>query len=966
MDPRKTRILVCAIIAASMAGNALHSALRWSQASRVGWSGASFRTVTAPGRPPRLVVDRTQPRSPAARAGLRPGDRIIEINGRRENLTETSLQLRPGDSVRYKIARGPRRESEVTEVSVTLVNPLRQPSIVMSIAVDFATALVFLIIGCFVYWLRPSDARARVFLVLCASFALARFLSLGPTYVYPFSLAENLVGITLMAGLALLFFPALLHFCLIFPKQRPALTRYPNLLKSIYGTTAGLTAIVAAALTAEVLAQFPLHIMFQRRALPRPWMEALGAAERHAAVVLTPVALLLGFIAYRLVKRLSPVIRSQGWKGALIGRAGLTFATTLTTASAVCAAAEVVVSSTGLTAFRGVPFVAFILAIAAHVGAMVFAESVVFPIAACVALYRSYRESGPEDRPKLRWPVWGILTAVSLYLLAPRVIDLVDWLFRIDRQSLYFAGVFFFREHGRTALLVLIPLSMAFAILKHRLMDIELYMRRTATYGLLSALLGLVFLVLTAGLARLLSAVSGARNEWAPIFATVIVAAVVVPLRNRVQSLVDGRFFRGKPNYFEALRQLTADLSRERDRNAMLRSAAEGMRSALGSRFAVFFIRSSDDRSYRAAVHVGEPAKAADILITPSWRALESLAGAVAPFETNLPSDVQQELAAMGCALLAPARVGERVFGFVAFGRRSWDEAYDMRDREFVAAAADQAALQLERFRVEDEQREYHTAREIQEALLPKDIPHPPGIEISAVWKPARVVGGDYYDVLDLGAGRYAFAIGDVSGKGLPAALLMSNLQAAVRAIAHEAHSPASLCAGVNRIVCGHVLAARFITFFYAIFDARTLELTYSNAGHNAPVLRRPDGREIRLEAGGIVLGVSPRATYEQETISIESGDRLLLFTDGLTEAFNEHDEEFGEERLRGILETMPSTGANELQTAIVSAVSEFCHGNFNDDATLIVVAFGTPAAALSPSTQPASEESVHNLREGF
>jgi sigma-B regulation protein RsbU (phosphoserine phosphatase) len=595
---------------------------------------------------------------------------------------------------------------------------------------------------------------------------------------------------------------------------------------------------------------------------------------------------------------------------------------------------------------RQIPFVAFAIAVGAHFVALGVVQSIVFPIAACVALYRSYREASAEDRLKLWWPLWGIVGSVAVYVLAQPVIDVLNHVFQVDPESAYFAGVYFFRQHGRTALLVLIPLSMAFAILKHRLMDIDLYMRRTATYGLLSGLLGLVFLVLTAGLGRLLSAITGARNEWAPVLSTVIVAAVVVPLRNRVQGVVEGRFFHGKPNYFGALRQLTTDLSRIRDRNAMLRAAADGMRGTLQSRWAICYVRSSDDRTYRAAAHSGEAAEAADIPITQLWRSVETLSAAATPSESNLPADTRREFHTMGCALVAPLTVGDRFFGFAAFGPRSWGENYDARDREFIAAAADQTALQLERFRIEDEQREFQTAREIQEALLPKEIPHPSGVDIAAVWKPARVVGGDYYDVLDLGGGRYALAIGDVSGKGLSAALLMSNVQAAVRALAQETHSPVSMCSGVNRIVCGHVLSARFITFFYGILDTQSRELTYVNAGHNPPLLRRSTGHELRLEAGGIVLGVTAGAQYEQETLAIKPGDRLLLFTDGLTEAFNDQDEEFGEERLRGILEQMPDANADDLQQAIMRAAGEFCDNTFQDDATLIAVVFGEAAGA--------------------
>ena len=507
-------------------------------------------------------------------------------------------------STRSAVDRGEMRRR--SSASVTLVNPLRQSSILLSLAVDFATALVFLITGGFAYWQRPSDPRARVFFVLCSSFGLARFLSLGPSYVYPFNLGENIVSVILLAALALLFFPALLHFCLIFPQPRPALTKYPHLLRTIYGTAGALTALITSLLIAEVLAHIPVQMIMHRHALPRHWMDALNTAEQHATAVLAPCVAILGFIAYRLIKRVVSTLKTGGWKSLLIGRAGLTFATSIVTVSALCALAEVIVSATGWSAVREAPFVAFMIAMVLHVAALGITQSLVFPIAACVALYHSYREAGPEERIKLRWPLWGIVGAVAVYVISQPVIDASNRIFQVDPESVYFAGVFFFREHGRTALLVLIPVSMAFAILKHRLMDIDLYMRRTATYGLLSGLLGLVFLILTAGLARLLSVISGARNEWAPIFSTVIVAAAVIPLRNRVQGVVNGRFFHGKPNYFEALRQLTGELSRVRDRNTMLRTAAEGMRAALQSRWAACFIRSSDDRAFRAAAHTGE------------------------------------------------------------------------------------------------------------------------------------------------------------------------------------------------------------------------------------------------------------------------------------------------------------------------------------------------------------------------
>jgi sigma-B regulation protein RsbU (phosphoserine phosphatase) len=234
-------------------------------------------------------------------------------------------------------------------------------------------------------------------------------------------------------------------------------------------------------------------------------------------------------------------------------------------------------------------------------------------------------------------------------------------------------------------------------------------------------------------------------------------------------------------------------------------------------------------------------------------------------------------------------------------------------------------------------EQDFERAREIQEALMPKQLPQIRGCRLSAVCQPARTVGGDYYDVIRLGDSTVAIAIGDVSGKGMAAALLMSNLQAIVRAFAPVATAPEELCTKANGLIAGNVASGKYITFFYAVVDTARMRLDYCSAGHNPPMLLRSDGTLETLAEGGPVLGIFPAAHYVGGTLGLKAGDSLVLFTDGITEAMNATDEEFGEQRLEDLMRQVKGS-ADECRERIMSAVTQFSSGNFHDDATVLVL----------------------------
>jgi sigma-B regulation protein RsbU (phosphoserine phosphatase) len=271
------------------------------------------------------------------------------------------------------------------------------------------------------------------------------------------------------------------------------------------------------------------------------------------------------------------------------------------------------------------------------------------------------------------------------------------------------------------------------------------------------------------------------------------------------------------------------------------------------------------------------------------------------------------------------------------FIQKPWDNSALRRilrtqlDRGRARREARQRELRDERERTE--------ARETQLGLLPRELPNLPGFELAAVCRPARTLCGDYYDVFTLDPTHTLICIGDVSGKGAAAALVMSNVQAAVKAYAGENCAPAELCKRVNRILCTNCEPGRYVTFFAAVLDTKRSMLSYVNAGHNPPLVARRNGSVLKLSDGGPVLGEFEDWSAAQGEIALDPGDRLVLYTDGITEAANADGDEFGTERLSELLLRERGCSASELHARLLAAAVRFASDAFADDATLLVLA---------------------------
>jgi sigma-B regulation protein RsbU (phosphoserine phosphatase) len=234
---------------------------------------------------------------------------------------------------------------------------------------------------------------------------------------------------------------------------------------------------------------------------------------------------------------------------------------------------------------------------------------------------------------------------------------------------------------------------------------------------------------------------------------------------------------------------------------------------------------------------------------------------------------------------------------------------------------------------------ELEVAREIQLAMLPNGTYRAGDIEVCGVTRPANTVGGDFYDVLPTPDGRVILTLGDVAGKGSPAALLMALLLAVLRTLVDEALEPTALMARLNSQISRHSPASRFITLFYAVYSPATGHLVYVNAGQNPPLVRRRDGRYERLTATGVALGMFEGSSYRAAETIVEPGDAVILYSDGITEAENPAGVPFEESGLEQTVATNARFSAAEIGTAVLKAVEHHAQDSrFGDDLTILVL----------------------------
>lgn len=507
------------------------------------------------------------------------------------------------------------------------------------------------------------------------------------------------------------------------------------------------------------------------------------------------------------------------------------------------------------------------------------------------------------------------------------------------------------------------PFSLVYVVLVQRALDVRILLRMGARYALAKATLWVVQYVLLAVVAvqLLLPYLGKKQTQLSDLLGPLIFFGLVILLRlglhKRIQHWLDRRFFREAYDAERVLNELAEEVRRYTETEPLLETVARCVAETLHVDQIAMLLRRGEYFVLQQSIGIS----AAGTLTLPfQSSAVRFLTNSNEPARLYRDDPDAWYLMAgtaeryaldeMNAELLLSLPGRNRMMGVMALGPKRSEAAYSSADMKLLQALASQTGLALEVSELarslateaaqrERANREMEIAREVQERLFPQEIPELPGAKIAGFCRPALGVGGDYYDVIDLGDGRVGLAVGDVSGKGISAALLMASLRASLRGVTLDGPRDfAKLMHKVNRLVYEASASNRYATFFFASYDPLTRRLDCVNAGHNPPVLLRGD-ETIRLEADGPVVGLLPSAPYSEQSLVLQPGDLLVLYTDGISEAMTREDEEWGEERMIAAARASLNKPANEVLDDLFAAADAFTAGApQHDDMTLLVL----------------------------
>jgi len=502
--------------------------------------------------------------------------------------------------------------------------------------------------------------------------------------------------------------------------------------------------------------------------------------------------------------------------------------------------------------------------------------------------------------------------------------------------------------------LLISPVSFAYAFGRYRLLEVEGRLRRGTRYVLVTAGLLLVFFLVILGVSELMLSALSIRSRTPTLFVALVFAIAFTPVQRRVQALVEGRFYPERRRLRELLRDFQAAMGALPDRRALWMRLRETLVEGLGIREVTAVLW--DETTGRFSLPDGSPApfeQGAGLIAALQGERRPLPLDEVAASERVFLDTVEVAWALeREVDLFLPVAARDRLVGFLALSFEEGRLDVGAESLVMLGSLAGQAALESENLRLLEEtydkrrlEEQLAMARRVQENFLPATLPPTPGLEVATRFVPSLEVAGDYYDVLALPDGRTLLAVGDVSGKGAGAAMIMANLQASLRSMARLDAPLAEMVSGINDIIHQNTRPEQFVTFFAAVYDPAVRRLRYVNAGHNVPRLLSPDGTCRQLDVGGPLLGVFPGKRYEEGALDLAPGELLLAFTDGVSEAANEADEEFGEESVVDVLDRDRARSLERLLADVERAVSSFCGArSLRDDFTLLLARVRPPA----------------------
>jgi sigma-B regulation protein RsbU (phosphoserine phosphatase) len=570
--------------------------------------------------------------------------------------------------------------------------------------------------------------------------------------------------------------------------------------------------------------------------------------------------------------------------------------------------------------------------------------NLIFLILAVWLLHRGYKRlTVPTLKKQVGFLIWGIRSSVGLYACA----FIIPALTPIDLSENL-------RHFLTVVALVLGSGSIAWAIVKHHFLDVKLIVRQSLVYFLTTALfVGLYFLILRQ-FGRLMQGLIGKETPAIDVGFVILAIILFQPIMGQLDDLIKKFFIRERSDYrammetfsrklvtifeFDALKETVMDtLKKEMLVENVYICTCQPGKDEKSHQYALF----SDD-SVSEMVHVFDESDPLLLALREKTRPTPftdfRMVEHISPFF--------KELEALQTFLVVPLISQKDLVGCIGLSKKTTRFRYSYEDITLLDVLANQMVVAMNNARLYQEslekqrlEEELNLARQIQIGLLPKTCPRAETFEFSAFMQPARLVGGDYYDFLRIDSGSIGVAIADASGKGIPAALLMSLVHASLRAEVRNKLSPQAVISSVNQLIHASTTSEKFATMFYGELDPREMKLCYCNAGHNYPLVVHGDGQVESLEKGGLILGAFPEAAYEAGEVVLRKNDTLFFYSDGLTENFNSNDEEFGEERLLSLLVENRFLGAEELKEKVMQTAVDFAGGHpAYDDLTIVVL----------------------------
>jgi sigma-B regulation protein RsbU (phosphoserine phosphatase) len=501
-----------------------------------------------------------------------------------------------------------------------------------------------------------------------------------------------------------------------------------------------------------------------------------------------------------------------------------------------------------------------------------------------------------------------------------------------------------------------VPISFGYSIFRYRLMDIDLIVKRSLIYAMITAAVAAMYLVVVYGIGNVIAYMLGTeQNRLLNIVAFILIALAFDPIKRRTQDWVDRFFYQERYNYQRALLEFSQELPQQMNLEQILQSIVNRISGTMHVEKVAVVLCEETEGCASVTLNVDE---ACCRFGGAQSGLIELLRRRRAPQPLVFLGD-DQELAALdphdrecitgsGVVLAVPMFLKERMIGTINVGPKMSGRFYAQEDIDLLSTVASQAAIAIENARLHrseiEKQRieeEMNMARLIQQGLLPKENPVMPPLEVAGISIPALSVGGDYFDFIELSPKKLLLVVADVSGKGMSAALYMSKIQGMIQLAAHMYATPREMLVHVNRRLYDGIERKSFITMILALFDLDAGEVRLCRAGHNKAMVAAGDGLR-QLDSGGIGLGLERGPIFERSlqevTYPLAPGNVFFLYSDGLSEAMDTQDRQFGEEAIRSLIEKHKGDSAQGIQDAVLAAVRAFQgEADQHDDMTVVI-----------------------------